>query len=317
MSAHFDAVGSILPVVSLKSTGSLQASIRNWTDNDPTQIKPWVTAMNFQMSNAPDLEAVKEKQHTTWATGDYPIIGTQLQIVGERLAEALDLRPDARVLDVAAGNGNATLAAARRFCNVVSTDYVAAWLKAGMARAEAERLPVAFREADAEALPFEDASFDYVTSTFGVMFTANQDKAASELLRVCRSGGRIGLANWTPEGFIGALFRTIAGHVQPPDGVRSPLEWGTEARIDELFRSSSRVIEFNRRHYVFRYRSPQHWLELWRRIYGPMNKAFAALDDGAATALEDELIALARKASEDETALVVPGEYAEIVVLKS
>ncbi|WP_425046103.1 class I SAM-dependent methyltransferase [Primorskyibacter sp. S87] len=275
--------------------------------------------MNVQTTpaNTPDLATVKTRQQAAWSTGNYPLVGVTLQITGERLAEAMDLHPDARVLDVAAGNGNATLAAARRFCNVVSTDYVGAWLKAGMARAEAERLEVAFREADAEDLPFEDGSFDAVTSTFGVMFTANQEAAASELTRVCRSGGRIGLINWTPESFVGQLFRTIGQHVPPPAGVRSPLEWGTEKRIEELFNSSSRAIEFNRKHFTFRFRSAEHWIELWRDAYGPMNKAFEAVGESGSAALEADLASLAREHSQDDTAMIVPSEYAEIIIHRS
>lgn len=273
-----------------------------------------MNVLSPQSPATPDLAAVKTRQQAAWSTGNYPLVGTTIQIVGERLAESMDLRPDSRVLDVAAGNGNATLAAARRFCNVVSTDYVAAWLKAGMARAEAEGLAVAFREADAEDLPFDDGSFDAVTSTFGVMFTANQEAAAGELIRVCRSGGRIGLANWTPESFIGQLFRTIGQHVPPPAGVRSPLEWGTEARIEDLFSDAARVIEFNRKTFVFRFRSPESWIELWRDAYGPMSKAFDAVDEEGAARLEAELVALGRAHSEDDTAMIVPSEYAEIVI---
>lgn len=273
-----------------------------------------MNVLNATPQSAPDLVAVKSRQHAAWSTGNYPLVGTTLQIVGECLAESMDLRPDNRVLDVAAGNGNATLAAARRFCNVVSTDYVGSWLKAGMARAEAENLAVAFREADAEDLPFEDGSFDAVTSTFGVMFTANQDTAAAEMIRVCRSGGKIGLVNWTPESFVGQLFRTIGRHVPPPAGVRSPLEWGTETRIAELFQADSRVIEFNCKSFVFRFRSPEDWVDIWRQAYGPMCKAFDAVGETGRAALTADLIALARDHSQDDTAMIVPSEYAEIVV---
>jgi ubiquinone/menaquinone biosynthesis C-methylase UbiE len=263
---------------------------------------------------APDLVAVKNKQHAMWSAGDYAAVGTTLQIVGENLAEAMDLRPDMRVLDVAAGNGNATLAAARRYCNVVSTDYVTTWLKAGMARAEAERLTVAFREADAEDLPFEAGSFDAVMSTFGVMFSANQEAAAGELLRVCRGGGRIGMANWTPTGFIGDVFRTIGVHVPPPAGVRSPLQWGTNERLEELFSKGASRIEINKRTFTFRQRSPEFWVEHWRAVYGPMTKAFEAVGPNGREALEEDLIALGRAASTDNSALIVPAEYAEIVI---
>ncbi len=262
---------------------------------------------------APDLVAVKSKQHATWSSGDYAAVGTTLQIVGENLAEALDLRPDANVLDVAAGNGNATLAAARRYCNVTSTDYVLNLLIAGKARAEAEHLPVSFREADAENLPFEDGVFDAVMSTFGVMFTANQEAAARELLRVCRSGGKIGLANWTPGSFIGDVFRTIGRHVPPPAGVRSPLEWGTEARLQELFGDQAAKIEIAKRHFTFRIRSANYWVEHWRNVYGPVHKAFDAVGDNAPR-LAADLIAVAREHSTDPNAMIVPAEYAEIVI---
>src|SRR5204862_6314103 len=181
------------------------------------------------------LTALKTRQRTAWASGDYAIIGTTLQIVGESLAEACDLRTDERVLDVAAANGNATLAAARRGCRVVSTDYGGALPERGAGRAAAERLQVSFQQADAEALPFEDASFDAVVSTFGVMFAPDHATSASELLRVCRPGGRIGLANWTPEGFIGQLFKTLGRHVPPPAGALPPSLWGTEAHVRSLF----------------------------------------------------------------------------------
>jgi ubiquinone/menaquinone biosynthesis C-methylase UbiE len=212
----------------------------------------------------PDLAAVKTKQQAAWSSGDYAVVGTTLQIVGEDLCEALDLRPGSHVLDVAAGNGNATLAAARRWCDVTSTDYVPALLERGRERAKAERLNVVFREADAEALPFQPASFDAVVSTFGVMFTADQDKAASELLRVCKPGGKIGLANWTPEGYIGRLFKTLGKHLPPPAGVKSPALWGTRARITEMFGAQASNIVAEPRMFSFRYRSPQHCLDVFK-----------------------------------------------------
>ncbi|MEM8662699.1 MAG: class I SAM-dependent methyltransferase [Pseudomonadota bacterium] len=262
---------------------------------------------------SPDLAAVKQRQQATWSAGDYSAVGVTLQIVGEELAEALDLVSGESVLDVAAGNGNMTLAAARRFCNVTSTDYVDAWLKDGMARAQAERLAVAFHGADAEALPFDTASFDVATSTFGVMFTADQERAAAEMLRVTRSGGRIGLANWTPDGFIGTLFKTIGRHVPPPAGVRSPLEWGTESRLDALFGDAARSMTVKRKTFVFRYPSPLAWLNAFRTTYGPMLKAFQAAGEGAA-ALEADLVALAKDASVRNDVMVVPSEYVEVVI---
>jgi ubiquinone/menaquinone biosynthesis C-methylase UbiE len=265
----------------------------------------------------PDLGTVKTRQQGAWSSGDYAIVGTTLQIVGEALCEALDLRAGQKVLDVAAGNGNATLAAARRWCEVVSTDYVPALLERGRERAAAERLAVEFRQADAEALPFADASFDAVVSTFGVMFTPDQDKAATELVRVCKPGGKIGLANWTPEGFIGQLFKTIGKHMPPPAGVKSPALWGTAARITELFGAQASSIQLERRNFVFRYRSAQHWLDVFKTYYGPLLKTFGALDPRAQAALTDDVFALIKRfdRSGDKT-MVVPSEYLEVVVTR-
>ena len=263
----------------------------------------------------PDLAAVKTRQQAAWSTGNYAVVGTTLQIVGEQLCESLDLRSGARVLDVAAGNGNATLAAARRWCEVTSTDYVPALLDAGRLRAQAEGHSVLFQEADAEKLPFADASFDAVLSTFGVMFTPNQDQAAAELLRVCRPGGKIGLANWTPDSFIGQLFKTIGKYIPPAPGVKSPALWGTQARLDELFGAGARSIQAHSRDFVFRYRSPEHWIEVFRTYYGPMNKTFAALEGERQAAFHQEVMALmaARNRSGDAT-LVLPSEYLEVVI---
>ena len=239
--------------------------------------------------------SVKARQQAMWASGDFAVIGITLQIVGELLCEELDLRAGERVLDVAAGNGNATLAAARRFGRVTSTDYVPALLERGRLRAEAEGLDVTFEVADVEALPYSPASFDVVVSTFGVMFAPEHGQAASELMRVCRPGGRIGLASWTPEGFLGDLFRLVARHVPPIPGVRSPLLWGTDAHMQELFGGAA-SIRHTRRNFAFRYRSPEHWVEIFRTFYGPVHKAFAALTADGQAALEGELIALLRKA---------------------
>jgi SAM-dependent methyltransferase len=272
-------------------------------------------ADTFPSSPATDLAAVKTRQQAAWSTGDYAVVGTTLQIVGENLCEALDLRSGSRVLDVAAGNGNATLAAARRWCDVTSTDYVSSLLEAGRARALAEHHPVQFQEADAENLPFSDASFDVVLSTFGVMFTANQDKAASELARVCKPGGKIGMANWTPESFIGQVFKTIGKYVPPAPGVKSPALWGTKARLDEMFADTAREIHVSSREFTFRYRSPAHWLEVFRTYYGPMNKTFGALDADKQASFTQDLLALmeSRNCSGDGT-LVLPSEYLEIVI---
>src|SRR2546423_1188024 len=257
------------------------------------------------------------RQQGAWSSGDCAVVGTTLQIVGEELCEALDVRPGQKVLDVAAGNGNVTLAAARRWCDVVSTDYVPSLLERGRIRAAAESLSVEFKETDAEALSFPDATFDVVVSTFGVMFTPNQDKAAAELLRVCKSGGKIGLANWTPDGFIGQLFKTLGKYLPPPAGAKSPALWGTRARITQMFGASASAIKSERRDFMFRYRSPEHFLDVFKSYYGPMLKAFAALDETNQQALRKDLLALiaSMNRAQDGT-MVVPSEYLEIVILK-
>ena len=264
-----------------------------------------------------DLAAVKARQQGAWSSGDYAVVGTTLQIVGEELCEALDLRAGQTVLDVAAGNGNVSLAAARRWCDVVATDYVPALLERARERAEAERLSIDVREADAEALPFSNAGFDVVVSTFGVMFTPDQERAAAELIRVCRPGGKIGLANWTPEGYIGQLFKTIGKYVAPPPGTKSPALWGTRARIDELFAPHAASIETQQRSFVFRYRSPEHHVQVLKTYYGPMLKAFAALEPAAQTALHADLIALVGRFNRSgDSTMIVPSDYLEIVVTR-
>ncbi|MGH6814541.1 MAG: class I SAM-dependent methyltransferase [Hyphomicrobiaceae bacterium] len=264
-----------------------------------------------------DLKGLKARQHGAWSSGDYAVVGTTLQIVGEELCEALDVRSGQKVLDVAAGNGNASLAAARRWCDVVASDYVPALLERARERAAAERLDIAFQEADAEALPFADGSFDVVVSTFGVMFTPDQDRAAAESVRVCKRGGKIGLANWTPEGFIGQLFKTIGKHVPPPAGAKSPALWGTRERIGELFGPHASSIASAQRHFVFRYRSADHWLEIFKTYYGPVLKTFAALDPAARPALEHDIEKLIERfnRSDDDT-LVVPSDYLQIIVTR-
>lgn len=264
---------------------------------------------------APDYAAIKQRQQATWASGDFAVIGTTLQIVGETLGEAADVRAGERVLDVAAGNGNATLAAARRFADVTATDYVPALLEKCRQRAQAEGLRVRIEPADAENLPFADSSFDVVLSTFGAMFAPDQAKTASEMLRVVRSGGRIGMANWTPEGFIGRLFKLIGGRLPPPAGVKSPALWGTESRIVELFGAHAEDIRCVRRQFNFRYRSAAHWLQVFRDYYGPTHKAFAALDNSAQEGLAADITTLLEELNvAGEGSLVVPAEYLEVVV---
>ena len=268
-------------------------------------------------ATAVDFEAVKNRQQGMWASGDYAVIGTTLQITGELLCEAVDVQAGQRVLDVAAGNGNAALAAARRGCEVTASDYVGALLQRAEARAASEGLAIDCREADAEALPFPDATFDVVLSTFGVMFAPNQEQAAAELVRVCRPGGRIGLANWTPASFVGQMLKIVSRRVPPPAGVRSPLEWGTEARLGELF-GDEVTVDAQRRHFIFRYRGARDWLDTFRSFYGPMHRAFAAVDPEAAAALEGELLDLAETHNTSTAGtLRVPSEYLEVVATRA
>jgi len=265
----------------------------------------------------PDLTVIKTRQQAAWSSGDYAVVGTTLQIVGEELCEALDLRAGKTVLDVAAGNGMASLAAARRWCDVVSTDYVASLLERGRSRALAEGLPIEFKVADAEALPFSNNSFDTVISTFGVMFTPNQERAAAELLRVCKSGGRIGLTNWTPDGFIGQLFKTIGKYLPPPAAAKSPMLWGTRARLTELFGSAASWIKTEPRQFNFRYRSAEHFVDVFRTYYGPMLKAFAALEPPQQEGLRKDLCALIERMNKaDDGTMVVPSEYLEVIITK-
>jgi ubiquinone/menaquinone biosynthesis C-methylase UbiE len=263
----------------------------------------------------PDFAAIKQRQKATWASGDYAVVGTTLQMVGEQLAESADIRADERVLDVAAGNGNVTLAAARRCAVVTSTDYVEALLDKGRERARAEGLNVKFEVADAEALPYANESFDAALSTFGVMFTPDHERAADELMRVVRPGGRIGLANWTPDGFIGRLFKVIGAHVPPPAGVKSPALWGAEPHVNALFATDAERIVYTRRKFNFRYRSAAHFIQVFRYYYGPTYKAFAALDAKGQQSLENSIAALIEELNVGGTSsMVVPSEYLEAVI---
>lgn len=286
----------------------------NLESNVCTPVAPAKLSMTGPTAN---FNVIKQRQQATWASGDFAVIGTTLQIVGELLAEAADVRAGEQVLDVAAGNGNATLAAARRFACVTSTDYVPHLLGKGAARARAEGLNIKFETADAEALPFDSGTFDVALSTFGAMFTPNHALPAREMLRVVRSGGRIGLANWTPEGFIGQLFKVIGGYIPAPAGLKSPALWGTERHIAELFGEQSADIRAVRRHFNFRYRSAAHWLQIFRDFYGPTHKAFAALDAAGQEALAKDITALLNRGNiAGPASLVVPAEYLEVVITK-
>jgi SAM-dependent methyltransferase len=278
-----------------------------------TMLRPETASDTIQ--SPVDLGAIKTRQQATWSSGDFGRVGVTLQIVGETLCVAADINAGERVLDVAAGNGNASLAAARRFARVTSTDYVPELLDQGRRRAEADGLDMVFQVADAEALPFEDGSFDAVLSTFGVMFAPDQERAASELVRVVKAGGRIGMANWTPEGFMGDLFRTMGRFVPPPAGLRSPMAWGSPDQLAELFGSSAADITTQRRIFEFRYQSADHWVEFFRAFYGPTHKAFAALDADRQGELRVALRDLLGAWDVNPGGpLVVPGEYLEVVV---
>jgi ubiquinone/menaquinone biosynthesis C-methylase UbiE len=263
----------------------------------------------------PDYAAIKQRQQAIWDSGNYAVVGTTLQIVGERLCEAVDLRAGEFVLDVAAGNGNATLAAARRFADVIATDFVPALLERAQGRADAEHLTVKFHPCDAEALPCSDAKYDVALSTFGVMFTPDQGRAARELTRVVRRGGRIGLASWTPEGFFGQLLDVMDGYVPPPAGIRPPALWGTKARLAALF--PGHKISATKQVFNFRYKSAEHWLEVFRTFYGPALRTFAALDPRKQDALRADILALlARMNRGGATSLIVPSEYLEAVIVR-
>ena len=276
------------------------------------------TTTAVRQTATPELAALKSRQQVAWSSGNYAVVGTTLQIVGEQLCEAMDLRAGSKVLDVAAGNGMISLAAARRWCDVTSTDYVPALLESGRARATANGLSIKFMEADAESLPFDDASFDAVVSTFGVMFAPNQAQAASEMMRVCKRGGRIGLANWTPDGFIGQVFKTLGKYLPPPPaGAKSPALWGTRAALDEMFGSQASSIKAEPRSFNFRYKSAEHFLEVFKTFYGPVLKAFAALDAAAQQDLHNDLYALiVRMNKSGDATMVVPSEYLEVVITR-
>lgn len=266
--------------------------------------------------SAIDYVAVKDKQQKTWGAGDYAQIGATLQIVGERLAESLDLRAGQKVLDVAAGNGNFSMAAARRYADVTSTDFVAGLLERGRIRALADGFDIEYQLADAENLPFADGSFDVAASIYGIMFTPNQQQSATEITRVVRSGGKIGMANWTPDGFIGRLFKILGQYI--PNPLPSPALWGTVDHIDAMFGAHAAGIATERRHFNFRYINTEAWLNNFKAVYGPVKNAYAALDDSGCDLLQRDILGLLDELnSADDGTMVVPGAYLEIVVDKA
>ncbi len=271
------------------------------------------------MSETVDLEAVGKAQQQTWSEGDFSVVAAIVMPDAEALAEALDIMPGERVLDVACGSGNAALAAARRaWGSTVGSDFVPALLERGRERAAAERLEVEFVEGDATNLPFGEAEFDVVISIFGAMFAANQEKAAAELLRVCKPGGRIGMANWTPTGFVGEMFMTNAKHVPPPPGMKPPLLWGTEERLRELFGDEISDLRVERRVSVQRFRSIDHWLEIFRTYFGPTKVAFERVGADGEAALEADLRALLDRYNRaGERALVLESDYLEVIATRA
>ena len=273
--------------------------------------------MVSHQSPAVDLTAIKARQQKSWATGDYSVIGATLIVISEELCESVDLHAGQAVLDVATGSGNTAIATARRFCKVTGIDYVPSLLEVGRRRAGVENLHITFQEGDTENIPFGNASFDVVLSTLGVMFTPDQEKAASELLRVCRPGGKIGLANWTPTSFIGDVFRSIGKYIPPAPGLKSGALWGTEERLRELFGDGISSLQTTKRHFVFRYRSVAHWMDIFETYYGPIATALQALDTAGQQGLSQDLMGLLEKynIAKDGT-LVVPAEYLESVAIK-
>lgn len=265
----------------------------------------------------PDLGAVKQRQQAAWSSGDFAVVAARIVLTAEHLVDTADLHAGWSVLDVATGSGNAAIAAARLGCHAVGVDYVPSLLERGRKRAAAEGLAVELLEGDAEALPFPDASFDAVTSIFGSMFAPDHQKAADEILRVCKPGGTIALGSWTPDGFIGELFRTVARHVTPPAGVQSPMLWGTKEHLRELFGDQISVLEVQERTFTFRFPSAEHFVTFFRLWYGPTLKAFAALEDAARDALEQDLVDLVQRFDRLGTdAIAVPAAYTEAVAIR-
>ena len=264
-----------------------------------------------------DLAAIKERQQQTWASGDYAAVATRIVLIAEQLVDAADLHAGQAVLDVATGSGNAALAAARCGCRVTGIDYVPSLLDQARARAAVEGLDIDFREGDAERLPFDADAFDAVVSCLGVMFTPDQEGAAAELARVCRPGGTIALASWTPASFVGGMFRTVASRLPPPVGLKPPGLWGTEERVQELLGPTVDRVTFTRRNFVFRFRSPDDFVGFFRANYGPVHKAFEALDEADQQGLHEDFVALARDHDRGTgESIAIPSEYLEVIAVR-
>lgn len=271
------------------------------------------------MNDVPDLQAVTQVQQQIWSKGDFAMVASLVNYTSESLAEALDIVPDERVLDVACGSGNGAIAAARRaWGNTVGTDYVPALLERARERAAAERLDIEFVGADAQDLPFEDASFDVVMSIYGAMFAPDQAKAASELLRVVKPGGRIGMANWTPEGSVGRMFQTTAKHAPPPPGIDSPLLWGTEERLRELFGDGIADLRVEKRVSRQPFRSADHYIDFFRTYFGPSKMAYERVGPEGEGALTDDLRTFLNDANTaGDRALVLEAEYLQVIATRA
>jgi ubiquinone/menaquinone biosynthesis C-methylase UbiE len=261
-----------------------------------------------------DYGAIKKIQRAGWETGDYPRVGVTLQLISEQLVESADVRAGNRVLDVASGQGNAAIAAARRFADATGVDYATNLLAQGRERAAAEGLPVTFTEGDAEDLPFPDGSFDLTLSTVGVMFAPDHQRAADELVRVTVPGGKIGLASWTPSGMVGLLFRTFTTWAPPPAGVRPPTLWGTTEHLDALFGDRIEWISRTEKDHVYRFRSPEHFSEWFRRYYGPITRYAGTLSGADLERFSGDLAEVARTFNNaDDGTVVAPATYLEAV----
>jgi ubiquinone/menaquinone biosynthesis C-methylase UbiE len=267
-------------------------------------------------AHAPDFAAVKTRQQGTWASGDFSVVASRIVFQAEHLCETADLQAGWRVLDVATGSGNAALAAARRGCEVLGVDYVPALLERGRLRAAAEHLDVEFLERDAEHLLFPDTSFDAVLSIYGVMFAPDHHRAAAELARVCRPGGRIALACWTPDGFIGETFRIFSRYIPPTPGLQPPVRWGDEAYLDSLFGRVAASITSHRRAAIFRYRSAEENVDFFRTHYGPTLRAFESLGTTDRELLRNDLVALAGRYDRNGGAgpIAITADYLETVI---
>lgn len=272
------------------------------------------------MSDTVDLGAVRQAQQKTWSEGDFAMVAGIVEMVAEELVEAMDIVPDERVLDVACGSGNGALAAARRaWGSTVGVDFVPSLLERGRERAAAERLEVEFVEGDAAELPFGDGEFDVVISIFGAMFAPEHERTAAELLRTCKPGGRIGMANWVPDGGVGKMFMTIAKHAPPPPGVSSPLLWGTEDHLRELLGDGVSELQVERRRSRQTFRSPNHFLEFFRTYFGPTKVAYERVGPDGEEALTADMKAYLEEYNKagDRDALVLEPEYLQVVATRA